>query len=87
MELAETADMMESPDYKERFKAEYWQIKIRWRKLHRMLVKYEAGTLDFKPSCSLELLKKQAFHLGNYIHILEIRADVEGIVLEECHDA
>lgn len=87
MELEETVDMMESPDYKERFKAEYWQIKIRWRKLHRMLVKYEAGTLDFEPSCSLELLKKQAFHMGNYIHILEIRAEVEGIVLEESHDA
>lgn len=29
MELVETTDMMESPDYKERFKAEYWQIKIR----------------------------------------------------------
>ena len=87
MELVETVDMMESPNYKERFKAEYWQIKIRWRKLHRMLVKYEAGTLDFEPSCSLEILKKQAFYMGNYIHILEIRAEVEGIVLEERHDA
>lgn len=87
MELVETADMMNSPDYKERFKAEYWQIKIRWRKLHRMLVKYEAGTLDFEPSCSLELLKKQAFYMGSYIHILEIRAEVEGIELEERHDA
>ena len=87
MALEETVDMMESPDYKERFKAEYWQIKIRWRKLHRMLVKYEAGTLDFEPSCSLEIMKKQAFHMGNYIHILEIRAEVEGIVLEESHDA
>ena len=83
MELVETADMMESPDYKERFKAEYWQTKIRWRKLHRMLVKYEAGTLGFEPSCSLELLKKQAFHMGNYIHILEIRAEIESIDLEE----
>lgn len=83
MELVETADMMNSPDYKERFKAEYWQTKIRWRKLHRMLVKYEAGTLGFEPSCSLELLKKQAFHMGNYIHILEIRAEIESIDLEE----
>ena len=83
MELVETADMMNSPDYKERFKAEYWQTKIRWRKLHRMLVKYEAGTLGFEPSCSLELLKKQAFHMGNYIHILESRAEIESIDLEE----
>ena len=87
MELKDTANAMNSSDYRERFKAEYWQVKIRWRKLHRMLVKYEAGTLGFEPSCSLELLKKQAFHMGNYIHILEIRAEVEGIVLEESHDA
>lgn len=48
-----------------------------------MLVKYEAGTLDFEPSCSLELMKKQAFYMGNYIHVLEIRAEIESIGLEE----
>lgn len=42
--------------YKERFKAEYWQTKIRYEKLHRMTVKYEAGTLDFEPDCELSLL-------------------------------
>ncbi len=86
MTLKETEHLMDSADYKERFKAEYWQVKMRWNKLHQMLVKYEAGTLDFEPSCSLELLKKQAFHMGNYIHILEIRAEIEKIDLEVKHD-
>ncbi len=86
MTLKETEHLMDSADYKERFKAEYWQVKMRWNKLHQMLVKYEAGTLDFEPSCSLELLKKQAFHMGNYIHILEIRAEIEEIDLEVEHD-
>ena len=47
MNLNDTVKMMNSANYKERFKAEYWQTKIRYEKLHRMTVKYEAGTLDF----------------------------------------
>ena len=30
MELNETIEMMQSADYKERFKAEYYQLKIRY---------------------------------------------------------
>ena len=43
---------MQSADYKERFVAEYLQTKIRSEKLRDMLVKYEAGTLNFIPFCS-----------------------------------
>lgn len=81
MELNETVQMMVSEDYKERFKAEYLQVKIRYDKLDAMTVKYEAGTLDFTPSCSLELLKEQKKHMGNYIRCLRIRAEIEGIEL------
>jgi hypothetical protein len=72
---------MNSSDYKERFAAEYWQTKIRYDKLHAMTIKYEAGTLDFKPDCSLELLKEQKMYMGNYIRCLEIRAEIEGVQL------
>ena len=72
---------MDSEDYKDRFKAEYYQTKIRYDKLHKMVIKYEAGNLDFTPSCSLELLKNQLSYMGNYLRILEIRAEVEGIKL------
>ena len=81
MELKDTIEMMNSPDYKERFKAEYHQTKIRYEKLHTMCIKYEACTLDFTPSCSLELLKKQKAAMGNYLYCLEIRAEIEGINL------
>lgn len=37
MELKETVELMNSSDYKERFKAEYLQAKIRYDKLHKML--------------------------------------------------
>jgi len=46
MELKETIDLMNSDDYKERFKAEYLQVKIRYEKLRKMLVKLDAGTLE-----------------------------------------
>ena len=79
MELMDTLELMSSSDYKDRFRAEYLQTKIRYEKLHRMIVQYEAGTLDFEPNCSLELLKTQASAMGNYLYALEIRAEVEKI--------
>lgn len=81
MELLDTVKLMESDDYKERFKTEYFQTKIRYDKLHKMIVKYESNTLNFEPSCSLELLKKQASTMGQYLYCLEMRAEIEGIEL------
>lgn len=81
MELKETIEMMNSDDFKERFKAEYYQVKERYDKLDNMTVKYEAGTLPFTPNCSLELLKEQKKHMGNYIRCLRIRAEIENIKL------
>lgn len=80
-ELKDTIKLMNSEDYKERFIAEYLQAKIRYDKLDAMTVKYEAGTLNFEPSCSLELLKEQKKYMGNYIRILKIRAEIEKIEL------
>jgi hypothetical protein len=68
-------------DYKERMKEEYWQTKRRYQKLHDMCIKYEAGTLDFTPTCSLDLLKEQKGAMGNYLRCLEVRAEIEGVKL------
>ena len=81
MELKDTIELMNSADYKERFKAEYLQTKIRYDKLHKLIIKMEAGTCDFTPSCGLEIHKEQAKHMGMYLHILEVRAEIEGINL------
>ena len=40
-------------DYKERMKAEYSELRERYDKLHRMLVKYDAGKLEFISTCPL----------------------------------
>ena len=84
MTMKETASLMLDEDYKKRFIAEYWQTKNRYDALHRMTIKYEAGTLDFTPTCPLGLLKEQKSLMGNYIRCLEIRAEIEKIDLHEC---
>ena len=81
MELKDTVKLMESEDFKDRFKAEYYQTKIRYEKLHTMIVKYEAGTLNFEPECSIELLKEQSAAMGKYLYMLEVRAQIENIKL------
>lgn len=41
MELKDTVEMMNSGDYRERFKAEYHQLKIRANSLQKMLNEWE----------------------------------------------
>ena len=79
--LADTVEGMLHPDYKERFKAEYQQTKIRYTKLHNMLIKADAHTLDFTPTCPLDLLRDQKAAMGKYLYHLEARAEIEGIKL------
>ena len=81
MELQDTIELMQSKDYKERFKAEYYQTQIRFKKLLNMIVKYKAGTLNFTPNCTLELFKRQLLAMGNYLYCLEMRAEIDGIEL------
>lgn len=46
MELQDTVKWMVSEDYKERFKAEYHQLKIRHDGLKYMLHKWDKGELE-----------------------------------------
>lgn len=85
MELKETVELMNSEDYKERFVAEYHQVKIRYEKLKNFCNKIEVeemlGKEVTKHDCPLELLREQQKHMGFYLLILEKRALIENIVL------
>lgn len=95
MELKDTVEMMGSADYKERFKAEYYQTKIRYEKLKAFNNKIEASQRtacdpytpiikrveEPKHDCPAEMLRSQQSIMGEYLHILEIRAVIEGIEL------
>ncbi len=86
MELKDTIELMQSPDYKDRFRAEYAQADIRVRKLGAMLAKWEAGSLDFKPTCPKSVLYSQYAYMQAYICMLAKRAELEGIELPGAKD-
>lgn len=85
MELKETVELMNSEDYKERFVAEYRQVKIRYEKLKNLCNKIEVETMlgkeVTKHDCPLELLREQQKYMGLYLSVLEKRALIENIVL------
>ena len=81
MRLDDTAERMSSPDYKERFRAEYCQVAIRYHKLKAMLDKWDQGMLDFKPTCPRSIYSMQVKAMTDYIAVLEARAVMEGIEL------
>lgn len=81
MKLNDTVLMMFSDDYQERFKAEYHQTNIRYKKLLTIIGKYEAEELGFTPACPLNLLKRQASVMCEYLTVLDKRARIEGIDL------
>lgn len=81
--LHETVPAMTSDDFKERFKAEYWQLKIRMDGLERMLNSYKEGTLKFTPKCTYECFHEQFVYMKCYAKILKRRAYIEGIDLED----
>lgn len=81
MELHDTIAMMESDDFKERFRAEYFQVRIRYEKLKEMIDKYAAGELPFKPACTIATLHKQEVQMFEYLRTLEFRAEIENIDL------
>ena len=81
MQLKDTLEMMNSEDFKERFKAEYYQLSIRLTGLSSMLIKWENNMLDFEPKCSKETLENQVIFMQGYMNILRLRAEIEEIDL------
>ena len=83
MELKDTIEMMQSVDYKERFKAEYYQVVIRYQKLKAMILKWDNGELNFCPTCPRSTYDLQLRAMADYIAVLEARAVMENIQLED----
>ena len=81
MTLADTVSLMNSADYNERFKAEYYQMKIRCNRLEEMICRYNNGTLGFTPVQPIEFFSKQLKAMKKYLEILEERAKLEKIEL------
>jgi hypothetical protein len=83
MELRDTVELMTSDDYKDRFKAEYYQLKIRYDKLVAMVQKWDKGELNFTPTCTRDVYDTQINAMRIYLAVLKDRAGMEGVNLIE----
>lgn len=79
--LNETIELMTSSDYKERFKAEYYQLEYRYNKLKSMLEDWDNGRLTFIPTCDRNIYSTQIDAMNKYLKVLEERAKVEKVEL------
>ena len=79
--LEDSIDLMKSKDYKDRFKAEYYQVYIRFVKLKAMLEKWDKDELDFEPTCPYSTYEMQIKSMRDYIVVLEASAVMENIDL------
>ena len=71
MELKDTIKLMESDDYKDRLKAEYYQVKIRREKLQKIA-----------PNSPKRYFKYLYDVMSEYMQVLEERAQKEDIKLD-----
>lgn len=79
--LEDTIGLMISADYKERFEAEYYQLKIRRDKLQKMWDNWD--NLSFTPTCKKEVYTTQLTAMNIYLDVLKQRAEIEGIELNK----
>lgn len=80
-DLRDTAALMGSADYKERFAAEYYQLETRLEKLEAMCEKWDKGELNFTPTCPRSCYELQVRAMAEYKAVLEMRAKIEGVEL------
>lgn len=80
--LEETAVLMNSADYKERFAAEYYQLETRYLKLKAMTEKWDKGELNFTPTCPRVIYDRQLSSMLLYLFILLERAELEQVKLD-----
>lgn len=92
MTLEDTKELMTDKNYMTRFFAEYAQTKIRYEKLKHFCDQIEGAMLvsEVGPEhdCPLSLLREQQTAMGEYLHILELRAVIEHIdlsMMEVCN--
>lgn len=81
MELSDTTELMLSKNYKDRFKAEVYQLTSRIEKLQSMCDRWDKGELNFTPTCPRCTYELQLRSMNEYLAILIMRAKMEGINL------
>ena len=79
--LNETIELMMSSDYKDNFKAEYYQLEYRYKQLKKMLEDWNADKLSFTSACDIDIYTSQIVSMGYYLNVLRQRAEIEDVEL------
>lgn len=80
-ELSETVLLMNSPDWADRLRAEYYQVDIRANKLLDYIRMVNHGRAKYLPKTPTALLFQQWNAMNQYREILKRRAKIEGVEL------
>lgn len=72
---------MISPDYKERFVAEFTQDYNRYVGLRNMVEKWDKGKLNFVPTCPRDIYNLQLSAMEEKLAILLKRAHLEDVAI------
>ena len=92
IKLDHLVELMVSDNYRDRFCAEYIQLKQRYERLKAFNNKIEAAMrmknfdnrIEEPPhDCPEGLLREQQAVMGEYLHLLEVRAFIEDIDLDD----
>ena len=82
IDLKDTVNLMISDNYKDRFLAEYWQLKIRHQKL-QVTIARKSQRLDRNTKTPIDALRAQAHVMERYLNLLRLRAREENIMIGE----
>lgn len=83
MTLAEITKLMLDSDYRNRFRAEYYHVKLRLNNLKAVLKLWDANKLDFTPDCPRSIYTIQVRAMEEYLAVLEARAKIENVSIED----
>jgi len=79
MELKDTVNLMLSDDWRDRLKAEWLQVKIRYERLIGAINMADQGKGKYRSAEGRAVLKSQRDSMANYMTMLELRMEDAGI--------
>ncbi|KWW29285.1 MAG: hypothetical protein AUK63_1507 [bacterium P3] len=83
MNLSEIAKLMLDGDYRNRFRAEYYHLKVRLNNLKAVLKLWDENKLDFTPDCPRSIYTIQLRAMEEYLAVLEARARIENVNIDD----
>lgn len=75
------AELQQSDEYADRFRAEFWALSKRLTNIDGLLYRWRNGKLNHIPESSYSLMNKQLYAMQDYWHMLILRAEDEDIDL------